>query len=242
MNEPSVEFEVPIAGPLGAGPSPGDAQGEAGRENSSDGVEALCERVRQIALASGEDSLKAKRQQAEALVAETRAQVRAERQDNVAEVQEQLQKQVNQELQNVRLAARARIANFRWRQLAAVLDEAEREVSLMRENDPERYYDCLRRFFNTAAKQLDAMQLVVRANSKDIQSLESRLDLPDRKIQFVKDDFAAGIVVTTPDGNVTFDQSLVRRRGRQDDELRLAGAEILFPTKHGPTGAEMQHE
>jgi vacuolar-type H+-ATPase subunit E/Vma4 len=242
VNKPTAEPKAPITQPPDGDGSRSDAEGKTGSEDSSDRVEALCERVRQIALASGEESLDEKRQQAEALVAEARERADAERRAKVAQVQEQLQKQVNQELQNARLAARARIANFRWSELDAVLAEAEREVILMRESDPARYFAALRRFFNDAVGQLDAAELVVRANSEDIPLLRDQLHTPDRGIQFVADDVAAGIVVTTSDGNIAFDQSLARRRRRHDDELRLAAAEILFPIQQEPTDAEMHHE
>ena len=232
MNKPNAESAPPIAGPTAGTASPSDVERKTGSEDSSDRVEALCERVRQTALASGEASLDEKRQQAEALVAEARARAEAESRTSVIRNQEQLQKQVNQELQNARLAARARIANFRWSELDAVLAEAEREIYLMRTNDPERYFAGLRRFFNDAVEQLDAAQLVVRVNSEDVQLLRDQLHMPDRVIQFVAaGDVAAGIVVTTPDGNIAFDQSLARRRQRHDDELRLAAAEIVFSDK-----------
>jgi V/A-type H+-transporting ATPase subunit E len=242
VNKPTTELETPIAGPLAGGGSPRDVEPNTGSEDSSDRIEALCERVRQAALASGEESLKAKRKQAEALVAEARARAEVERRAKVAQVQEQLQKQVNQGLQNARLAARARIAKLRWSELDAVLDEAEREICLLRKNDTERYVAGLRRFLNDAAGQLDAVGLIVRANSEDIPLLRDQLHMPDRAIEFVADDVAAGIVVTTPDGNIAVDQSLARRRQRHDDVFRLAAAEILFPTKHESTGAEIQHE
>jgi V/A-type H+-transporting ATPase subunit E len=242
VNKPTAELEAPMAGPPAGGGSPSDVEGKTGSEDSVDQIEALCQRVRQTALASGEEALDEKRQQAEALVAEAQARAEAERRAKVANVQEQLQKQVNQELQNARLVARARIANFRWSELNAVLAEAEHEICLMRKNDPERYFGSLGRFFNDAVGQLDTAQLIVRANLEDTQGLHGLVDVPDRTIEFVADDVVAGIVVTTPDGNITFDQSLARRRQRHDDELRLAAAEILFPTQQEPTGAEMQNE
>ncbi|MBI3462209.1 MAG: hypothetical protein HY000_03995 [Planctomycetes bacterium] len=191
-------------------------------------VAALCERVRQIAQAAGEESLRAKHQQAEAIVAEAREEAEAEAFAEQSTAQARLQKQVDRESQSARLEARASIARCRWSQLEGVLQEAQREVESLRKNDPDRYAAALCRFFQAARQQLGRAPLVVRGSGEDLGLLRDA-HRSGQEVEFVVVDVAAGIIVATRDGNVFCDQTIARRRQRLDQELRLAAAELLFP-------------
>jgi len=194
-------------------------------------VTALCERVREIAQASGEESLRAKRQQAEAVIAEARTRTEAECRAQLLRVEETLKKQVARELQDARLEARARIANGRWSELETVLNEIERAVVLLRTKDPERYVAALHRFLQAVREQVAGPRLVVRVNAEDRRLLCAHPALAGQEVDVVEADIAAGMVVTTPDGNVVFDLTMSRQRQRLDSELRLALADCLFESE-----------
>jgi len=190
-------------------------------------VAALCERVRAIALASGEDALRARREQAEALLAEARRRAAADGEAERRSAEEQMNRQAARERQAARMEARARMAGARWAELDAVLDAAEREVSLIRERDPERYAAALAHFLQAAREQIAGQRLVIEANAEDVGFLR------DTDGEVIEADVGAGLVVTTADGNVVCDQTIASRRRRLDGELRLAAAEVLFSQQRG---------
>lgn len=207
----------------------------AGIGDGSQRVEALCERVRQMARAAGEETLGAKGQQGKKLVEESRQRAESESRARIARVRHQAEMRANQRVQAARLTARADIAGVRWSELTRVLDEAESEVTELRHQDPERYAASIVRLFQLAADQLGSTQLVVRAHSEDLPVLRDRLQQAVGEIEFCPDeDIAAGVVVTTADGTRACDQSVPRRRQRYEDELRLAAAELLFPSTGSP--------
>jgi vacuolar-type H+-ATPase subunit E/Vma4 len=192
-------------------------------------VAALCERVRAAAQAAGEEALRARRDRADAVVAEARRRAPEDAQARHRLAEGRLRKQAAREMQDARLAARALEANARWAELDAVLDEAVREAVLIRRRDPQRYAAALARFLRAARDQLAAPRLRVEADADDFPYLRGAdCDL----IQAV---VAPGILVTTPDGNAVCDQTIAARRRRLDAELRLAAAEALFPDEASPS-------
>jgi vacuolar-type H+-ATPase subunit E/Vma4 len=77
---------------------------------------------------------------------------------------------------------------------------------------------------------------VIRANPADIRLLREQLQREGPPVEFVEDHSVRhGIVVTTANGNIVCDQSITRRRQRQDHELRLVAAEILFSDEPTPS-------
>ncbi len=197
--------------------------------SGTDRVLQLCERIRKVAEESGHESLRAAQQQADALVEEARSKADAEARSELQRVEEKLEKEISCELQNTRLEARARLANFRWSELDVVLQEAEQEIARLRQHRPQRYTDALMRFFQAACDRLPDHQLLIRANAADLSLLREQLQQEGNPVEFVEDNSVGhGIVVTTADANIVCDQSISRRRGRLDHDLRLAAAELLF--------------
>ncbi len=197
--------------------------------SGTDRVLQLCERIRKIAEESGQETLRAVQQQADALVDEARSKAEAEARSELQRVEEQLEKEIRRELQNARLEARARLAGFRWSELDVVLQDAEQEIARLRQHLPQRYTDALMRFCQAAYDRLPSHQLLIRANAADLSLLRAQLLPEGRPIEFVEDNSVGhGIVVTTADANIVCDQSISRRRGRLDHDLRLAAAELLF--------------
>ena len=198
--------------------------------SGTDRVLQLCERVRKVAEESGQESLLAAQQQADALVEEARSRAETEARSELQRVEEQLEKEIRRELQNARLEARARLANFRWSELDAVLQDAEQKIARLRQHLPQRYTAALMRFFQVAYDRLPDHQLLIRANAADLSLLREQLRREGRAIEFVEDNSVGhGIVVTTADTNIVCDQSISRRRQRLDYDLRLSASELLFP-------------
>ena len=198
--------------------------------SGTDRVLQLCERVRKVAEESGQESLRAAQQQADALVEEARSRAETEARSELQRVEEQLGKEISRELQNARLEARARLANFRWSELDAVLQDAEQEIARLRQHLPQRYTAALMRFFQAAYDRLPGHQLLIRANTADLGLLREQLRRDGRTVEFVEDNSVGhGIVVTTADTNIVCDQSISRRRQRLDYDLRLSASELLFP-------------
>ena len=113
-------------------------------------VAELCERLRQLAHQAGEGALHAARQRAEALVAEARERAQEESRAEIARVKDRLARKRERELQIGRLEARAQMAWGRWKELDVVVDAAERQAESLRDTEPDRYLDALRRFLDTA--------------------------------------------------------------------------------------------
>lgn len=197
--------------------------------SGTDRVLQLCERIRKVAEESGQESLRAAQQQADALVEEARSRAEVEARSELQRVEEQLEKEISRELQNARLEARARLAGFRWSELDAVLEEAEQEIARLRQHLPQRYTDAMMRFYQVAYDRLPSHKLLIRANAADLSLLGEQLLREGRLVEFVEDNSVGhGIVVTTADANIVCEQSISRRRQRLDHDLRLAAAELLF--------------
>lgn len=202
---------------------------------TTDPVTALCERVRSISQASGEEVLRARREQAETLVADAHRRASADGEAERSRAEEQMQQRAARELQDARLEATACTAKAHWSELDVVVEAALREVGLIRERDPMRYAAALGRFFEEASARIAEAPLVVEANAQDVCLLRE-YSLPQTGVTFVEADVAAGIVVRTAGGNVTCDQSIACRRRRLDSELRLAAAKALFREKTEANG------
>jgi vacuolar-type H+-ATPase subunit E/Vma4 len=205
-----------------------------------DPVTALGERIRELARQSGEEVLRAKQQEAGRLVAKARERAEAECRAELAAARKKIDQQIERELQNARLEARARLARFRWALLDDILEEAVRQIGLLREADPASYTAALGRFVEDARRYLAAPRVLVKGNARDLGLLRRYLEqVPgaapqDRALDFVEADVASGIQVGTPTWDLVADQSIDRRRECLDQELRLAAAEILF---EGGSGA-----
>ena len=208
---------------------PKSQQTTTNRGSGTGRVLQLCERIRKVAEESGQESLRAAQQQADALVEEVRSRAEAEARSELQRVEEQLEKEISRELQNARLEGRARLAGFRWSELDVVLEEAEQEIARLRKHRPQRYTAALMRFFQAAYDRLPSHKLLIRANAADLSLLGEQLRRDGRPVEFVEDNSVGhGIVVTTADANIVCEQSILRRRQRQDHDLRLAAAELLF--------------
>jgi vacuolar-type H+-ATPase subunit E/Vma4 len=193
-----------------------------------DSVSALCAHVRAIAQASGEDYLRAKRYEAEALIHDAENRVTAEGATARRRAQERFEKHLARELQKARLATRALLANVRWSELGRVLDEAEREAASLRMNHQTRYAAALVRFFESARNHLPGLRLVVHANSQDSPKLHDYVRTAGQDVEFLEAEIVAGVKVTTSDGNAIYDQTIASRRRRIDHELRMIAADVLF--------------
>jgi vacuolar-type H+-ATPase subunit E/Vma4 len=193
-------------------------------------VAALCERVRRLAEAEGDESRRALERQAQEIVTAARSRTDAENTAALQGEEARLRKQAARELQNARLDARASLAAFRWSQLQGVLDETQRALEDLRAHDRGRYAAALLRLFHRARAGLPNGPLVVRANADDLQILRDGLETDSvDPVHYVEDDLPSGLVVSTADGNIVCDQTMDRRRARLLGELQLVASEALFP-------------
>lgn len=197
------------------------------------GVAELCERLRQLGHRAGDDALRVARRRAEALVTEAGDRAQAEGQAEIARVKERLVRQLERELQAARLEARTNVAWCRWRELDAVVDAAERHAGSLRDAEPERYLNALRRFLDSARGLLPGRVLTVRAHPVDLARLQRvSAQTPDYRetTQVADTSVRAGLFVASTDGNVFIDETMAGRRKRLDELLRLSAAEVLFGT------------
>lgn len=202
-------------------------------------VAELCERLRQLAHRAGEDALRAARQRAEVLVAEAREQIHAESQAQVARARERLARQREREIQGAQLEVRAEVAWCRWRELDTVLDAAERYAESLRNTEPERYLNALRRFLDAARAALPGRAWTVRANPDDLTRLQCsgvRSADESEKAHVAEPNVRAGLLMTSADGSVFIDHTIASRRRRLDDLLRLTAAEVLFAGREPGSG------
>lgn len=194
-------------------------------------VGELCERLRQLAQEAGESAVNRARKRAETLVAEARERAHEKSREQIARVTDRLARKRERELQIGRLEARAQIAWGRWKELDVVVDAAERHVQSLRDTEPDRYLDALRRFLGAAREALPGRALTAHASADDLDRLRRagvKIFGESELAAIVDPNIKAGLRVTSADGNVLVDQTIVGRRQRFDEQLRLAAAEILF--------------
>jgi vacuolar-type H+-ATPase subunit E/Vma4 len=194
-------------------------------------VTELCERLRQLAHQAGETALHAARQRAEVLVAEARERAHQKRGEEIARVKDRLARKRERELQIARLEARAQIAWAHWKELDVVIDAAEQRAELLREIEPARYLDALHRFLAAAHKALPDRVLTVHASAPDLDWLRRAVVTvfaESELVEIMDLNIKAGLRITSADGNVLVDQTIVGRRQRLDEQLRSAAAEVLF--------------
>jgi vacuolar-type H+-ATPase subunit E/Vma4 len=175
--------------------------------------------------------LHAARQHAEALVVEARERAHEKSREQIARVKDRLARKRERELQIGRLDARAQIAWGGWKELDVVVDAAERQAESLRDTEPDRYLDALRRFLGGAREALPGRALTVHARADDLDRLRRagvKIFGESELAEIVDPNIKAGLRVTSADGNVLVDQTIVGRRQRLDEQLRLAAAEVLF--------------
>lgn len=220
---------APDIGSMAAGADPRQPVGSAGVDEAR--VAELCERLRQFAHHAGEGALGAARQRGETLVAEGRERAYRESEAQIAGAKARLVRQRERELQAARLEARADIAWCRWKELDAVLDAAEQRANSLRDTEPERYLNALRRFLDLAHRALPGRALTVHVHPEDLGRLQgARVDSFDESetAQVADTSVKTGLLVMSADGCVLVDQTIARRRQRLDDVLRLAAGDVLF--------------
>ena len=205
-------------------------------------IDALSERVRNVAVAAGEEALQVMRHRAGALLEQARTDAACETRERLALVRKQLQKRSRRELQDARLDGRARIAIFRWAELDRVMNEAEEETKRVRRDAPERYARALELFLESAVKEIGGDRFLIKVNPEDMDLLEGRLAGSDVQFQWSAVGSASGFEVGTPEGTVSVDQSIQGRRQRQEEELRLMATGILFNDSRAtqPDGGESE--
>lgn len=191
-------------------------------------VEALCGRLRDIAASTAENALQSAAMQADAMIAKATAQAQGEYQARLATAKKKLEKQLNSQMQNARLADRTRLEVQQWDVLTQVLDQAARTIASMRTDNPNRYYAAIVRFVRTACDVLGDKSAVARANAADIEQLKQSLGECGIEVESADNQPAAGVIVSTSNGNLVVDHSIGGRRQRFELELRLAAREILF--------------
>jgi vacuolar-type H+-ATPase subunit E/Vma4 len=194
-------------------------------------IAELCERLRQLAQQAGENAVNRARQRAETLVSAARERAQDESRDQIVRVKDRLARKRERELQIGRLEARAQIAWGSWKELDVVVDAAERQAESLRDTEPDRYLDALRRFLAAAHEALPGRVLTVHARADDLDRLRRAGVKIFRELELaeiVDPNIKAGLRVTAADGNVLVDQTIADRRRRLDEQLRLAAAEVLF--------------
>lgn len=193
---------------------------------------ALADRARKLA----EEHLVNGRQQRELILAETRQRLHIEEEREVLAAKAQAERAYQQRVQADELGLRAGLDQLRRELADAALAGLPARLAALAE-DEQFYLPLLRNFLREAAQAIERDELVAQFNARDLQRLQpdwekhaneaasgKRLMLSPEPV-----DSIGGVLVSSADGNIRFDNTFEGRMERRDETLRGAIAERLEP-------------
>ncbi len=201
---------------------------------------ALLDRAKRLAdeyLAKGSDGR-------DAILREEQERLRAREQRIVDEANASADRLYRRRVQAAELRNHGELDRERWRLIQSVIDDLP-ALFVEAAEDRDSYERLLQALLANAADSIDADELVVQLNARDLAALEKRWDAFCRKAVPKKNialnpkaiECSGGVRVASPDNSVSVDATFEGRMQRFLDELTQTIAERLFApsggTSHG---------
>lgn len=211
----------------------GMADAIAGKGSDISGLEtALAERARKLA----EEHLARGHQARERILAETRQRLHIEEEREVLSAKAQAERAYQQRVQAAELDLRAVLDRQRWELVHAVLAKLPARLEEQMA-DETCYPPLLLAYLREAAQEIERDELVVQLNRRDWQRFRDEWEMlarqaaPGKRLTLSPETLNSigGVLVTSADGNIRFDNTFEGRMERLDEILQGAVAERLEP-------------
>jgi len=192
---------------------------------------ALMERARKLS----EEHLTNGRQARDLILLETRQRLRlAEERETIA-AKAQAERVYQQRVQAVELELRAQLDRLRWQLANDALAKLRARLAALADNEPA-YLSVIVAYLRESARAIDRDELVVQCNARDLQRLQSawpRLaqEAAPKKLTLSQESLSVsgGVVVTSADRNIRFDNTFEGRIERLAESLQGFITERLMP-------------
>lgn len=191
---------------------------------------ALSERARKLA---GEH-LSSGHQARERILADNRQRLHLEKERAVLAAKALAERAYQQQVQAAELGLRAELDRLRQDLVDAALAELPARLSALAQ-DEARYLPLLLDYLREAAQAIERDELVAQFNARDLQRLQNdweryaREAAPGKQLTLSQQplDCMGGVLVTSADRSIRFDNTFEGRMERQDETLQGALAERL---------------
>jgi len=199
--------------------------------NDISGLEAALEqRAHKLAgehLASG-------RQARERILADTRQRLHIEEEREVLAAKARAERAYRQRVQAAELDLRSGLDSLRRELAVAALAKLPDHLTALAEDDA-RYLPLLRNYLREAAQAIERDELVARFNARDMLRLQADWTryageaAPGKQLKLSPETLHSigGVLVSSADGNIRFDNTFEGRMERLDETLQGALAERL---------------
>lgn len=192
---------------------------------------ALAGRARKLA----DEHLVNGRQERELILAETRQRLHIEEEREVLAAKAQAERAYQQRVQAAELGLRAELDQLRRKLADAALASLPARLAALAE-DEQCYLPLLRNFLREAAQAIERDDLVAQFNARDLQRLQPDWEkyaneaAPGKRLILSPEpvDSIGGVLVSSADRNIRFDNTFEGRMERLDETLQGVIAEWLL--------------
>ena len=168
-------------------------------------------------------------------------QLRAEEEREVLSAKARAERLYQQRVQAAELDLRGELERVRWSLVTAVLDALPARLAELAQ-DESRYLPLLEAWLREGAQAIERDRLIARVNRRDLPLLSrawprlSREVAAGKAVQLSEEplDSLGGVLVSSADGEIRFDNTFEGRMERLDEALQRAVARLLIPAEHAP--------
>ena len=193
---------------------------------------ALAERARKLS----EEHLVNAHQARELMLAETRQRLQIDEERETVAAKAKSERSYQQRVQAAELELRAEFDRLRWELINTLLPKLNENLSALT-MDEERYLPLVINYLRECAQAIERTELVAQLNTRDMQRMQKDWDkyaseaAPDKHLTLspVPLNCIGGVLVTSADQSIRFDNTFEGRMERLGDTLQSAIAERLLP-------------
>lgn len=188
---------------------------------------ALVDRANKLA----DEYLSHGRQEHERILTEARQRLRMEEEREVQAARAQADRSYQQQVQAAELQFRSELDRLRMSLVSTVLSHLSARLEQLAA-DQQRYLPLLRAWLQAGAQAIERDDLVVQVNRRDWQLLQDNWEqyaqqaAPGKRMELSAQplDCLGGVLVSSTDGNIRFDNTFEGRMERLGEELQSAVA------------------
>jgi V/A-type H+-transporting ATPase subunit E len=193
---------------------------------------ALLARAQRLAdeyLASGQQARKQ-------IIDDANQRLRIEEEREVLAAKAHAERAYQQRVQAAELSLRAEFDRARWSLVNTVLDALPARLAELA-RDESRYLGLLLDWLREGAQAVEREQLLVQVNARDLPLLRRDWQryahdaAPDKQVELIEQaaDSMGGVLVSSKDGNIRFDNTFEGRMERLGESLQRTVADRLIP-------------
>lgn len=172
------------------------------------------------------------------IIDDSNERLRADEEREVLSAKARAERLYQQRVQAAELELRGEFERARWSLVKAVLDALPARLTELAQ-DESRYLPLLRQWLREGMQAIERDRLIVRANRRDLSLLRrewprlSREDAAGKAVQLSEDplDSLGGVLVSSADDDIRFDNTFEGRMERLDEALQRAVAHLLIPAE-----------